>query len=72
MTQQLSTVMRIAAAKSQKLTCSKTTDLHQVTLQNQFVKDFNNVLDKNPVWFTVDDIELARSFGVPVQKKLVV
>lgn len=72
MTRLLSDVMRTAAAKSRKLSRSKATDLLHVTLQNQFVKDFNKVLANNPLWFTVDDVELAQSSDYPVQKKRVV
>ena len=70
MTRLLSDVMCAAAAKSRKLTRSKATDLRHVALQNQFVKDFNKVLAKTPLWFTVDDVELAQSSGAPEQKKL--
>jgi hypothetical protein len=69
MTRLLSDVMCVAAAKSHKLTSAKTTDLRHVALQNQFVKDFNKVLVKTPLWFTVDDVDLALSTDEPVQKK---
>lgn len=71
MTHQLSAVMNIAVAKSRDLTKEKNPKLHRVALQNQFVKYFNGVLVNNPLWLTVDDVELSQSSGTPVQKKRV-
>lgn len=65
----LADVMRSAAAKSHRFTKSKDTDMRRVILQNRFVKDFNNVLATNPLWFTVDDVEMLYSAGTPVAKR---
>lgn len=69
MSSTLDELMRSAATKSLRFTKTKDIDMRRVILQNRFVKDFNNVLAKNPLWFTVDDVELSQSAGTPVAKR---
>ena len=69
MTQQLIHVAMTAAIKSHKFTKDTRIDLRRTTLQNQFVKEFNSVLNSYPLCTLVTDIELEYSNGAPIAKK---
>lgn len=65
----LADVITYATAKSYRFTMAKDITMRHVILQNCFIKSLNDVLAKNPTWFTVEDIEMIQAAGTPIAKK---